>query len=118
MACVFCWIFGVWVCVQTDGSRHLATSIVIRVPALSSLGSSFLPHRSARVPRGFVSVDDIPLCAPRPWRWRLKKKKKRQQKKATDHQDFYALHSFLFSYEISFYYDQDSGYDLNASTVN
>jgi hypothetical protein len=99
MACVFCWMLGVWVCVQTDGSRHLATTIVVRV-ALSSLGSSFLPHCSARVLRGFVCVDDIPpVLLDRGAGDQEKKKQKSDKKKATNaiyHQDFYlALHSFL-----------------------
>ena len=87
MACVFCWMLGVWVCVQTDGPRRLAATVVVRV-ALSSLGSSFLLHCSAHVLRGFVCVDDIPPCAPRPWRWRSREEKKtekktKKQKKAT-----------------------------------
>lgn len=94
IACVFCWIFGVWVCVQTDGSRHLAITIVVRVLALSSLGSSFLPHCFARVLRGFSLALMIfpPVLLDRG----AGDNSNTKSNNAIDHQDFYALHSFLF----------------------
>jgi hypothetical protein len=117
MACVFCWMLGVWVCVQTDGSRHLAATIVVRVPALLSLGSSFLSHCSARVLRGFVCVDDIPPCVPRPWRWRSREKKTKKRQKKSNQRDIPSrlLSSITF---LSLTMIRILDMILNASTVN
>jgi len=118
---VMCFLLDIW-CVGMRSRRWLDIS----QPRISSVflhchlwGSSFLPRCFARVSRGIVGGEDVPsLCSSTvALALAIKKKGNQQSNNTIDRQDFYALQSFLFLsfYEISFYHDQDSGYDLNAS---
>ena len=100
-------------------ARHLAATHLVRVPSLSSLGV-LLPTSllRARIERNRWWRRCYPLCSSTvALALAIKKKGNQQSNNTIDRQDFYALQSFLFLsfYEISFYHDQDSGYDLNAS---